>query len=104
VGAAEGHDPGQFKRGTVRSQRDVRGLNARGLGQQIREDQVDRLEDRGNGSEVLGERDRLETKSAASLVVDAQVGSAEPVDRLLGVADQGERAGADPNLGPPPDR
>ena len=65
---------------------------------------VDEGEDRRAGAEVGGNRQKaagvLGTKGVARLHVGADIGAPEAIDRLLGVADQEERARPNPELGP----
>ena len=53
------------------------------------------VDDPGDGPEVLDERLRLEAELVLGVVVHAEVGAPEPVDRLLRIADDEERAGCD---------
>ena len=85
----------------MRVQGHVGGLDTRLLDQQVLEHAVHGVEDRRCRPEVLDQRDQLEAKRLARLVVDPQIGAAEPVDRLLGVTDQRQRARADRAVGPP---
>ena len=65
---------------------------------------VDEGEDRGAGAEIGGDRQEavgiLGAKGVARLHVGADIGAAEAIDRLLGIADQEERARPDPEPGP----
>ena len=64
------------------------GLLGAALGDQGSEDGVDELGDAGRGAEVLGELGQSCLLVALDLVELADVGAAEAVDRLLGVADE----------------
>ncbi len=67
------------------------------------EDEVDPLDHRLDRAEVGGERDRstgVGPEPIASPEEGGDVGAAEPVDRLLGIADHEQVAGSDRNLVP----
>ena len=55
---------------------------------------VDPVDDRRGGAEVGGERDRLRVDEAGGAQEQVDVGPTEPVERLLGVADEEELARA----------
>ena len=65
---------------------------------------VDEGEDRGAGAEIGGDRQEavgvLGAEGVARLHIGADIGAAEAIDRLLGIADQEERARPDAEPGP----
>jgi len=82
-------------------QRNVAGLHALGLLEDLVERGVERGEQLGVGAEVgrdpldaVGQRTRLDA------VIDGDVGATEAVDRLLGVPHHGQAAGARPQRPP----
>ena len=61
---------------------------------------VHEVEHPRHGPEVLDERDLGEPEPVLGLVVHAEIGAPEPVDRLFGVTDHDERTGVDRDLLP----
>ncbi len=85
----------------MRVELDVTRLDAGGgVGEEIGEHRVDERDDPGHRPEVLDERDVGEAQARPGILVDAEVGAPEAVDRLLRIADDGERARLDAHVAP----
>ncbi len=84
----------------VREERDVGGLHARVLGQQRFEGGVDDVQDGRHRAEVLDQLDGQQPEPTAGVVVDAEIRVPEPVDGLLRVAHEHQRAVPDRDVGP----
>ena len=99
--AAEHRDRGPVRRGRARGlERVVLGLRA-GVGlDQLAEDVVHPVEHRRGRAEVAREQLGRGDERVARLQEGRDVGPAEPVDRLLRVADEEEVPGLDRDLGP----
>ena len=82
------------------------GLMRSGLGrEQLAEGAVDPLAEGGHGAEARGERRDLAAGRLDPLpdgLIDVDVGPPEPVDRLLGVADDEQRSGPERHARPVP--
>ena len=83
-------------------ERDVLGLRVRRGGDEVGEHVVHELDDRRDRAEVAGEVLRCGAERLPGAEERGDVGAPEPVDRLLGVADDEETPGLDGDLVPRP--